>query len=163
MTIEDTTGYELQWKADDGDWAEADTTDFTAASPDGFQTEDVLITRYHPPPLVGGTALAPGTTYTYRVRAFNDADGEGNAGQSPDDANPAAGQIEENGPWSAERSVTRTKAIAPPLAPVFEDFEAVVPPPPTISPRPRLDSRRQLHNHQVDGPYGRRRCRHHQL
>ena len=108
------TGYQLQWKADDGDWAETDAN-FTAASPAANFSEDVLITRYHPQ--TGQTALEPGTVYTYRVRAFNNADNTGDSGQSPLDRDGDgdlvnADQVEENGPWSAELSV-KTAAIAP--------------------------------------------------
>ena len=43
--------------------------------------------------------------------------------ESPDDDGATAGQVEENGPWSIERSATRTQAIAPDT-PAFEAFEA---------------------------------------
>ena len=109
-------GYELQWKADDGEWAGADSTSFDPATPTGL-TQDTLITRYHPRGGNAGDDLSPGTTYTYRVRAYNGADGDETDGQSPLDreddgtlTNPD--QIEENGPWSAERSV-KTVAVAP--------------------------------------------------
>ena len=110
--------YEVEWKVGDGEWmttnlSEVDDTAGTLATP--------RVVAYHPPES-NGTPLDPGTTYTYRVRAINSADADTAYGESPDDENAQEGQYEENGDWSAERSV-KTAAIAPDAP----EFEAVAP------------------------------------
>ena len=106
------SGYEVEYKtSDQTDWT---TWDNAVAGFDG-PTEDGSGQSYSAAHGNQQLVLAPGTTYEYRVRAFNDADSATDAnspGESPDDANADAGQVEENGPWS-NTAVVRTHAVAP--------------------------------------------------
>ena len=107
--------YVVEWKTDDEDaeWMSDNLSVTTVAG-------NVHV-RYHPTSS-NGTALAPGTTYSYRVRAINSADADAIYGEDPDADEAEAGQIEERGPWTAERTV-RTVAVAP-STPEFELVEA---------------------------------------
>ena len=103
------TGYKIEYKeSGDEGWTpwDPDATGFTG--PTAAENGQSYSAIHGDQSLV----LKPGTTYEYRVRAINNADGDATGGQSPDDTGAADGQIEENGPWSDVKSM-KTKAVAP--------------------------------------------------
>ncbi len=121
------SGYEIEYKtSDETGWT---TWDSAVAGFDG-PTADGSGQSFSAAHGNQQLALAPGSTYQYRVRAFNDADSATDAnspGESPDDANADEDQVEENGPWSNTAAV-RTHAVAPGV-PMLNPIAGQVTPP----------------------------------
>ena len=92
-------GYKIEFKkSDDTKWTELSTV-LIGDLQDGNGGDDYFTTTHG-----GADVLSRGTTYEYRVRAYNNADNDSNLGESPDDDGAEDGQVEENGTWSNTES-----------------------------------------------------------
>ena len=73
------------------------------------------------------SGLEPEKGYFFRIRAINNADGDGTAGESPDPADPQDTQIAEVSPWSTPIATATTEAAASGTPDIPTSLDAAAP------------------------------------